>query len=350
MQSIGAEELTKFCKDILRKAGLSQNNAEKMACSLIEANLRGVDSHGIMRLPHYVKAMIEGSISVDPKLRLRKVAQSCAILDADHGPGQIAGVVAMEQAIRLAHKTGVGFVGVKNSGHFGAAAYFAMRALEHDMIGIATTTTEADMIPFGAKETYLGNSPIAIAIPAKQEFPIVLDFSTSTVTYGRILLAVQEGKTIPLDWGVDEEGKQTSDPKRVRALYPMSGHKGSGLAIAVNILAGVLFGAPFGPHISGLYFSPRAHAPQTLGHLLVAVDISSFVPAEQFKNNVDQMIKEIKALEPSEGFKEVLLPGELEARTREKRLTKGIPLDEGACSTLRNLAREWKTELPTDLL
>jgi len=347
IRRISAEKLREFCQAVLVRVGLSASDAEILSDSLVESNLRGVDSHGVVRLSHYVKAMKEGSISTAPKLKMRRVAPSGAILDADHGPGQVAALKAMEEAIRLARKTGVGLVGVKNSGHFGAAAYFAMQALNYDMIGIATTQVEADMVPFGAKKPYLGNSPIAIAVPANKELPIVLDMATSTVTYGKILLAAQEGKEIPSDWGVDKEGSPTTDPKKVRGLYPMSGHKGYGLALVLDVLAGILFGSPFGPYVKGIYFSPSV--PQTIGHLLAAINISVFVPVERFKSTVDRMIKEIKALEPAKGFNEVLLPGEKEARTKKKRLEEGIPLEEGICSELRSLGEEWKVELPAEL-
>lgn len=332
---VEAEKLRQFCQELLIKVGLTAEDAQVVADSLVQANLRGVDTHGVMRLPIYVKRMRMGLIAVRPRMELHRTGPATAILDGGNGPGQVVALRAIEEAIKLAREAGVGLVAIKNSNHFGAAAYFAMRALKHDMIGLALSHAEADMIPFGGRKPCLGTNPIAIVVPAGEEPPIVLDMATSIVAMGNVLLAAKEGRPIPEGWAVDMEGNPTTDPKRARAVRPVGGPKGYGLAVIVDVLSALLSGSAFGSHINRMY--DNFSEPQAIGHFVGAIDISRYVPLAEFKKRIDQMIREIKATPPAEGFTEVLLPGEPEFKTEEHRLQEGIPLSREVYSELVSL-------------
>ena len=316
--------LRRWAQCVLTRVGLSSEDASIVADTLVEANLRGVDTHGVVRLPlYYLKRIKEGTISKTPSIVVYRRSPSVALIDADSGPGQVVTLRAMRLAIEMARESGVALVGVKNSSHFGMAAYFAMEALKEDMIGIAMTHADAWVAPFGARKPYLGTNPFSIAIPAKQCFPIVLDVATSITTMGAVILAALRGERIAEGIAIDEDGRITTDPKRVAALLPVGGPKGSGLAIIVDVVCGILTDSAFGVHINkGNDFS----RPERLGHLVGAINVASFCDPDRFKQRVDEMISEIKSLPPAPGFSEVLLPGEKEFRTREERLKKGIPL------------------------
>ena len=333
-----AEGLKEFCQEVLVKVGLTQIDAHIVADSLVKANLCGVDSHGVMRLPIYVKRMRRGLIATEPKMELRRTATSTAILDGGNGPGQVVAMRAMEEAIKIAKETGVGLVAIKNSNHFGTAAYFAMRALQDEMIGLALSHAEADVIPFGGRKPCLGTNPLAIAVPAGKESPIVLDMATSIVAMAKVFLAAKEEREIPEGWAVDIEGAPTTDPKSVRAVRPMGGPKGYGLAVVIDIFSALLSGSAFGVHINRMY--DNFSEPQAIGHLVGAINIMSYLSIEEFKEHIDQMIREIKSIPPAEGFNEILLPGEPEARTEQRRLCKGIPLGHEVYTELVELGEE----------
>jgi LDH2 family malate/lactate/ureidoglycolate dehydrogenase len=333
-----AEELEAFSRNLLVKIGLGQIDAQIVADSLVKANLRGVDSHGVMRLPIYVKRMRMGLIATVPKMELRRTAPSTAILDGGNGPGQVVTLRAIEEAIKIAKETGMGSIAIRNSNHFGAASYFAMRALDDEMIGLALSHAEADVIPFGGRKPCLGTNPLAIAVPAGEELPIVLDMATSIVAMAKVILAAKEGREIPEGWAVDIEGAPTTDPKKVRAVRPLGGPKGYGLAVIIDILSALLSGSAFGVQINRMY--NNFSEPQAIGHFVGALDICKYVPIHEFKANIDRMIREIKSIPPAAGFDGVLLPGELEALTQQKRLREGIPLSREIYTELVELGEE----------
>ncbi|MGH2819423.1 MAG: Ldh family oxidoreductase, partial [Actinomycetota bacterium] len=316
-RTIGHEELRSFCEDVLEAAGLSSEHASVVGGSLVEANLRGVDSHGVMRLPIYVQRMEMGLVNVRPELRVERTADATATLDADDGPGQVATLEAMRVAVDLARRAGAGVVSIRNSTHFGAAAFFAMEACRADMIGIALTHAGADVVPYGGRLARLGTNPIGIALPTEEWPPLVLDMATSIVALGKVFVAAAEGRDIPPDWAVDEHGNPCTDPNRVRAVRPMAGPKGSGLALVIDALCALLAGAAFGVHIRRMYedFSE----PQRISHLVLALDPARFVPVGEFKKRMVELAREVKDTPPEDGFDEVRTPGEVEARTESIR-------------------------------
>lgn len=339
---ISADALEAFCRRALVRAGLDEPGAKIVAQSLVDADLRGVSTHGVVRLPVYLRRVRAGLIRPSPVMRLERTGPATAILFGGHGAGQVVTQRAMAEAIQLAREAGIGCVAVTESHHFGAAAWFAMQALEHDMIGCAVSHADTGVAPFGAARGYLGTNPLSVAIPAGSETPIVLDMATSVVAFGWVLLAAANGRSIPLGWAIDADGKPTADPRKAQegALLPLGGprgFKGFGLGLVVEVLSALLTESPFGPHILRPF---ELTAVQNLGHFVAAMDIRRFVDPARFKARLDAMIREIKALPLAPGMTEILVPGEPEARCRERRLKEGIPLPPDVCASLS----EWGFE------
>jgi len=245
----------------------------------------------------------------------------------------------MEKAIERAGKTGIGAVVARNSSHFGAAAYYAAMALQHDMIGFATTSAGNRIAPIGGRTPVVGNNPLAWAIPSDQEQPILLDMAQSVVAAGKLGMAARKGERIPFGWALDPDGRPTDDPKAGSAglLVPIGGPKGFGLAVVMDVLCGALSGAAFGRQLARTH---RPDAPSQIGHFFMAIDVGQFVPADQFKARVDQMIRDIKASEPAEGTRELFLPGEMEWNAKRARLERGIPMLTSIVDDLERLAAD----------
>jgi LDH2 family malate/lactate/ureidoglycolate dehydrogenase len=337
---IAAEQLRATCITILEKAGLPPGDAANAADCLVQADLRGVDTHGVIHLPMYVRRIKLGLTNPHPRLVILRETAATALLDGDHGLGQVVALRAMEQAIALAERSGVGLVGVRNSTHFGMAAYFAMMALEWDMIGLVVNSGRAAMPPWGGSEARIGNNPIAIAVPASQERPIVLDMAMSVSARGKIKRALRQGGPIPADWATDRFGQPTTDAAQALAgfLNPLGGPKGYGLALINGLLAGVLMGGAFAWEMGSLY--DDLDRPQRVGHLLAAIAIDSFMPVAEFKARIDELVREIRGCPPAPGIERVYLPGEIEFECHEQRSRDGIPLPEALWSELREMARD----------
>jgi LDH2 family malate/lactate/ureidoglycolate dehydrogenase len=332
---VAAETLQTFCGEVFLKAGLDEGGAEIVAQALVDADLRGVSTHGVVRLWLYERRVRAGLIRPSPAMRLERTGPGTAVLYGGHGAGQVVGTRAMAEAITLAREVGVGCVAATESHHFGTAAYFAMQGLRHDMIGLAVSHADTGVAPVGASRRYLGTNPFSVAIPAGCQEPVVLDMATSVVAMGKIMAAKAEGKPIPLGWAIDAEGNPTTDPAKAweGSLLPVGGPKGFGLGLVVETLSALLTGSPVGTHIP---LPSELHEIQNLGHFFAALDIVRFIRPADFKTRMDTMIREIKALPKAPGTREILLPGEPEARCRRQRLTEGIPLTAEAVQVLRD--------------
>jgi LDH2 family malate/lactate/ureidoglycolate dehydrogenase len=332
-----AAKLSGFCVAVLEKAGVPTENAEIVAHSLLAANLRGVDTHGITRLPIYVERLKAGLTNGRARGVVRAETATTAVYDGQDGLGQVIGTQAMRLALAKAEAAGVGMVTTCNSTHYGTAAYYAMMALERDMIGIALTNSPSLMAPWGGKKAFLGTNPMAVAVPAGQEKPFVLDMATSVVARGAIILAAKKGETIPLSWGLNKDGEPTTSAKEANegALLPLGGHKGFGLAMAIEILTATLAGGPFGPHVGELYNNPTR--TQGVGHFFGAIRIDRFRPAAAFKADMDAMIREVKAEPLAKGFEKILVAGEPEYLTEAERRVKGVPLSDAVVSDLTKM-------------
>jgi ureidoglycolate dehydrogenase (NAD+) len=318
--------LTSFCRDVLVAVGLDERDAATVAGSLVAADLRGVATHGVLRLPVYVERMRRGLIATRPSIQVRRTGPATATVDGGNGPGQVVALRAMREAVALAEGAGVGLVSVHGSNHFGAAGWFALHAAERGMIGLALTHAEADVVPFGGRRPALGTNPLAVAVPRGDGPPVLLDMATSGVAMGRVLLARTRGEPIPEDWAVDADGEPTTDPRQVRAVRPMAGPKGYGLAFVVEVFAGLLSGSRSGTEVRRMY--DDFDEPQGIGHFLGAIDPARFVPPEAFAGSVDRLAGQLKATPPAPGFDEVLLPGEPEDRAEARHRRDGVPIPE----------------------
>lgn len=324
------ERLETFTAACLEKLDLQPADAQLVAQTLVAANLRGVDSHGVVRLPHYATRLRNGSVKARPRISARRTGPSTAVVEGDAGMGQLVATRAMQEAISLARETGVGAAVARNSSHCGACAWFVEMAVKEGMIGVALTHTDSIMVPPGMKRIFLGSNPIAFGAPGERE-PVVIDMSTTHVAWGKILVARQEGKSIPPDWGVDKDGGPTTDPHAVVGLAPTGAHKGYALAAMVEILCAQLAGVPFGRHVTKMY--GELDKPRNLGHFMLAMDVGRFTDAKQFGKEIAGFLNEIH----DEG---ALAPGDPERRTAERRAREGIPIPENTIAELNALAGE----------
>jgi ureidoglycolate dehydrogenase (NAD+) len=324
------ERLVRFTADCLEKLGLEAADARLVAETLVAANLRGVDSHGVVRLPHYARRLRNGSVKARPNITARRTSASAAVVDGDAGMGQLVAARAMQEAISLAQQSGVGAVVARNSSHCGACAWFVEMAVKAGMIGVALTHTDSIMVPPGMKRIFLGSNPLAFGAPGKRD-PVIIDMSTTHVAWGKVLVAREEGKTIPPDWGVDQEGSPTTDPQAVVGLTPTGGHKGYALAAMIEILCAQLAGVPFGRHVTKMY--GELNKPRNLGHFMLALDVARFTERQDFGEQIARFVGEIHA----EG---ALAPGDPERLTAERRAREGIPLGAAIVEELNRLAGE----------
>ncbi|MBI3988253.1 MAG: Ldh family oxidoreductase [candidate division NC10 bacterium] len=335
---VDAADLTRVVTAIFQRVGMLEEDADLLATTLIAADLRGVHSHGVMRVPNYVHRLTKGG--VDPRGRPRIVRDMGAALLVDGGNsmGQIGGRFAMERIIERARTTGIAAAGVRGSNHCGAMAYFAMMALEEDMIGLATTNALPVMAPWGGAERILGINPLAVAIPTGEEFPIVLDMAFSGSARGKIQIYHQKGLRLPEGWALDAEGRPTTDPAAALdgLLMPIGGFKGTGLALVMGLLSAVLTGASYGTELGSLETGSR---PGEDGHFFMAIRVAAFEDVDRFKARVDGVIRQIHACRLAEGFNRTYAPGELEFLTEAAYRRDGIPLN---AVTLADLMEEGK--------
>ncbi|MBI4493962.1 MAG: Ldh family oxidoreductase [Chloroflexi bacterium] len=335
------ETLRAFTVQAFLRCGVAEPDAEVVADSLLEADLRGVDSHGVTRLlGTYVKRLRRGVVNPRPTVRLVDESAATLLFDGDNGLGAVVGKQAMEACIQRARAAGAAWAGVRHSNHFGACAYYTLMAAQSDHVGIAMTNSPPAMAPWGGVTPYLGTNPLSIALPAEAE-PVVLDMATSVAARGHIILAAARGEaTIPPGWALDARGRPTTDTREALAglAMPLGGHKGYGLAMAIEALCGLLTGAAFGPGIGSL--SREFQRPQDVGHLFGALDVGRMVPLEAFKARLGQMCRELRACTLAEGFERIYVPGEIEAEQRQRRLREGIPVPEPIREEFRALGSE----------
>lgn len=334
--------LFSFCRDVLKAVGLSSESAKRVARSLTEADARSLSSHGVVRLlPVYVRRLEQGTTNPTPTIRTVQRRGGAALIDADNAPGQVAGHAAMDLAIELARSDGVGTVGVRKSSHFGFGALFVEQASDAGMIGLALTNASSNMPPAGGRSRYFGTNPLAIGVPSDGEYPLVLDMSTSVVARGKIVMAEMEGRTIPTGWAIDSRGYPTEDPAAalLGAVLPMAGYKGSGLALMIDVLSGVLTGAAFGGHVVDLY--DEGGGAQNVGHLFVAIDVDAFMSVPTFKARLAQFVTEVRSQPRMPGVDRIYLPGEMEFESRERAVQAGVRVSAAGWTELHELAARW---------
>lgn len=342
------EVLTDVVKNIFQALGVPASGAALIADVLVAADLRGVYSHGVVRVEEYANKLRGGGWSPQGPFTIERQTGSVALVNGHNGVGILTAIQAMELAIDMAKRTGVGVVSVKGGGHFGCAAYYAMMAQKSDMIGIALTNASPGMAPTGGADPILGNNPWSVAIPGGEEGGIVLDMANSVVTRGKIRLAAKKGEKIPLGWALDANGFPTEDPKAALAgsLLAIGDYKGYGITLAVDLLAGVLSGAAYGPHVG----SPRdPGGKQDVGHMMMAIDVVAIQPKEAFKRRVSQYIREVKSSELGKGSQEILVPGEPEYRKEREQRARGLNMSDPVMRQLIEIADALKVPIPQEL-
>lgn len=340
---ISEEKLKAFAVAVLVEAGVPREDAEIVADCLVLANLSGVDSHGVVRLAHYIRRLQNGSIKTRPDIRFEQTAPSMGIVDGGDGLGHVVTWHATTKAMELAAESGTGVVSIRDSSHNGMTAFYILRLISEGYIGIAMTATDKMLIPFGAKKSFFGTNPIAIGFPT-DGIPVLLDMATTQAAWGKVALARIEGKPIPADWGNDADGNPTTDPAAIAGLHAFGGPKGSGLAMIIDIFCSVLGNLPWGPHINQMY--GEMEAPRKLGHFIMAIDVRRLLPLELFKSHLSAMLSEYTQLEPAAGFSGVYYPGQIEGMNREKRRAEGIPVDPGLYAELSEVGQRFGVPFP----
>jgi L-2-hydroxycarboxylate dehydrogenase (NAD+) len=339
---ISAAAITALIVDVLGKSGLPPADAAQVAELMTEADLTGADAHGVFRLPQYVRRLRAGGVNPRPDIRVERTALATALVDGDNGMGHLVMARAAATAIQLAREAGVAWVGARRSNHAGAAGVYAAMPLAHDMIGIYSVVASANHMPiWGGAETLLGTNPLAVAIPAGAEAPVVLDIATTVVSYGTVKNYKLQGKTMPEGWMVDRhDGRPLTDPARSHEglLLPLGGYKGSGLALVLGLLAGVLNGAAFGRDVFD--FNANDDSQCNTGHFILALDIARFVAPADFKAEVDRHLRDLAASRPLPGFAAIRLPGAERRLRRAARLRDGVPMPAELMGQLDALAAE----------
>jgi L-2-hydroxycarboxylate dehydrogenase (NAD+) len=338
---VPAASLEAFIKRALVAARLPEADAARVAVLMTRADLIGSDNHGVFRLPQYIERIHKGGMSVNPSIRVIREAPGMALVDGDHGMGHLVMEYAARVAMDKAATSGVAWVGARNSNHAGPAALYAAMPLERDMIGLYIAVGNANhMAPWGGTELLLSTNPIAVAVPALEEPPVVLDMATSVAAYGKVKGAASRGESMPEGWMIDRQGRPITDPQRSGegSLLPIGGPKGYGLALVFSLLAGVLNGAAVGRET--IDFNADQVSPTNTGHLIVAISVAAFGDVTEFKRSVDRVIRDLHASPTLPGVAAVRVPGERSHQIRIQREREGIPLHSALLARLDALAEK----------
>ena len=336
---VDAEELLELVVAVFERCGMSQADATLLADSLVDADLCGTHSHGVIRVPDYAEKLTVKGVDPTAKPEVVREGPSFVIVDGRNSMGQIGAALAMREVIGKAAQTGIAAGAIRGSNHCGAMAYFTRMALPHDMIGIATTNAIPTMAPWGGAERILGINPLAISVPAGEMSPIAYDAAFSGSSHGKIRIYQQKGMRIPEGWVIDREGQPTTDPMAAvdGLLAPIGGFKGAGLAMIMGILSSMLSGASYGTELGSIEEGP---IPGEDGHFVAAIHIPSFEDVERFKSRVDTAIQQIHDCRLAPGFDRVYAPGELEAIRRAEYSAQGIPLSHVTLTDVKEKAEQ----------
>ncbi len=348
------QQLFSFSKNVFIKIGCSKQDAETAALSLLSADLRGVDSHGVARLTGYVRLWEVKRINADPAIKIIHETPSTATINGDAGLGLVIAPYAMNVAIEKAKQVGTGWVAVKNSNHFGIAGIHAMMALKEDMIGIAMTNASALVAPTFSVERMLGTNPIAVAIPSGNEAAFVADFATTTAANGKLEILQRKNAPMPVGWAQTKDGEVSTDAHALKdggALLPLGGdrehgsHKGYALGAIVDIFSAVFSGANYGPWVPPFpaYVAMPENMPgEGIGHFFGAMRIDAFRPAEDLKHHMDKWIQRFRSAKAIKGQQRVYIPGDIEREMEEVRRIEGIPLLQPVIDDLERLGNKFK--------
>lgn len=339
-----ANGLKVFIKEVLLKAGARKDIAGHVTEGLVQTSLRGVDSHGIRLLPHYIAALKAGRINPDPVYCFKKTSASTGILDGDHTFGHAAGMEAAKKAIELAEEGGTGHIAVCNSTHFGAAAFYSLEIAKHDMIGLSFTHADSLMKTYAGKRAFLGTNPISFTAPIEGEEPLCLDMATTLFNFNKVKQLREHKRPAPEGVGADEEGLDTTDPEKISMLLPIGGYKGYGLSLMVEVLCGILTGMPYGPHIPSMFKAPLGQK-RNLGHFICAMRIDCFQDKRIFKKRMSEMVGELRNEPPLDKDTPVQVAGDPENKKAAIRTREGIPLSSAEYGAFKRLSEEYGVKL-----
>jgi LDH2 family malate/lactate/ureidoglycolate dehydrogenase len=343
------KKLIAFCASLFERAGVPAADSKVVAESLVQADLRGVDSHGVVRTDIYLRRLEAGMINTDGKMEVNSDGP-VTLLDGNNHFGAVVGTKALELTLDATKKFGNAVVGVKGSNHFGTCAFYLQQAIRQDVIMIVLSNASQTMPPTGGIRPFIGTNPFSIGIPAGKYNPFILDMATSVVARGKIIVAAQKGESIPEGWAVDKSGNPTTDAEAALegSVLPLGGAKGYAISMFIDILCGVLTGAGFGKYVNNMY--ENWQEPQNVGHFFMAFDITRFMPIDQFKARVDRYFDEIKAEPKAPGVNEILIPGEIEHRFTQERMAKGIELPPSVEQELTHWGHRFHVDLSEALL
>jgi LDH2 family malate/lactate/ureidoglycolate dehydrogenase len=339
MGTYNPQDLVRFATEVCQAEGVRRADAELLADSLVQANLWGHHSHGVLRLSWYIDRLRSGAMKADARPELAVDAGAVAVIDGRDGIGQTMAARAADEAVARARVHGVAAVGVRNSNHFGTAAYFTRRVSSQGCVGLLTTNASPAMAPWGGRVKAVGNNPWSVSAPAGRYGAMTMDLANTAVARGKIYLARERGETIPEGWATDSTGQPTTDPTAAieGLILPMGGHKGYVISVMLDVLSGVLTGSKFGDGVHGPYEPlPRSGS----GHLMVALHVEAFMAADVFERRMEDLIAQLKAVPTAPGSEDVSFPGELEERSQQNSLRAGVELPAATVGTLRSLATQ----------
>jgi LDH2 family malate/lactate/ureidoglycolate dehydrogenase len=338
--SVTPDALKRFATSIFSRSGLPQADAAVVADVLVWANLRGVDTHGVMRIPRYVDLIESGDMNPGPAIRIITETPASVLIEADRAAGPVAMTRAAAEAVRKARDAGIGLAIVRATTHTAALGYYTLAIAEQDMAGIALAGSWPNVVYHGSRAAGVSTSPISIAVPGAE--PVVLDMATSVVSMGKLNQAKRAGKAIPAGWAIDGQGNSTTDPNAAQTPLAMGGPKGSGLSFMVECLASLIAANPL--LAESLEDTPEGKRHRQNG-LVIAIDLARFGDPARFRREVDRLVKALKALPRAEGTEEILMPGERGRRTLEQRSRNGIPIPRAVGDELRALAERLGVEM-----
>lgn len=338
------DEYVRIGKTALTQVGVSSEHSEIVMQSLLDSDQKGIHTHGLFRLPTYIKQINRGNINPLPTIRLMEKGPNIELLDGDSGLGSVNSFYAMEEAIKLSREKGIGVVGVRKSNHFGTAAYYAELAASQNQIGIVMTNASPAIAPTGGKKSVLGNNPWSISVPTHIGHPITLDMANSVAARGKIRIKALKAEPIPVGWALNSDGEPTTDAKEALEgiILPIGDHKGYGITLMVDILAGVLTGAYFGDQNPGI----EEDGKRNNGHLFISLNPDAFMSVDEFKSRIDELINIVKSVPKINENSEIYLPGELEWKVKLAQEQGKIKLPERILTGILSFCQEQQIQLP----
>lgn len=344
LKNVQASEIEDFMRRILLSEGVINSVAGYVVRGLVQTSLRGVDSHGIRLFPHYLQVLKAGRINPNPKYKFSQTSSSTGVLHADHTYGHAAGMEAVNKAIELANSAGSGHVAVKNSSHFGAAAFYTLEIANHDMIGMSFTHADSLMLTYNSIETFLGTNPLCFAAPCDNEEPFCLDMATTMINFNKVT-QLRENKTpAPLGTGADIDGNETTDSEKIVALLPIGQYKGFGLSLMIEIFCSILTGMPYGKNITRMYKDPL-EKKRYLGHFFSAIRIDCFEDLHKFKIRMRKLLEDIRNQPRKHQDVAVQVPDDPEKAFFRKRSVEGIPITSFDWEAFMELSKRYNIDL-----